>query len=99
MTIDEYFERIAELTKFQTDCREQDLVKIITEYDFIVGSEEVKRKLLEVLPEGAKIICSPYIVSPATIFAIKKFDIRDCLYRPGNAIKIHEHIREEDSIQ
>ena len=54
---------------------EKTLAEIITKYDFIVGSIECKRQLLEVLPEGATVICSSYVESPTMIYAIKKFDI------------------------
>lgn len=62
---------------------ERTLKEIIAKYDFVVGSKECKYKLMEVLPEGANIIYSPYIESPSTIYAIKKadkeFDIMDLL--------------------
>ena len=37
---------------------------------------------MEILPEGASIVCSPYIQSPTMIYAIKKFDITDLLADP-----------------
>jgi hypothetical protein len=55
------------------------LAESITKYDFLVGSEECKCKLMEVLPEGANIICSPYIEDPTMILIIKKFDIADLI--------------------
>lgn len=61
---------------------ERTLAEIITKYDFIVGSIEFKHKLMEVLPEGANIICSPYIDNPTTIYAIKKFEIMDLSVKP-----------------
>ena len=68
------FKQIEKFTRLQREYKEQKLAEIITKYDFIVGSKECKFKLMEVLPEGANIICSPYIESPTTIYAIKKFD-------------------------
>lgn len=76
---DDIFEEIEKFTRLQREYKEQKLAEIITKYDFIVGSKECKLKLMEVLPEGANIICSPYIESPTTIYAIKKFDIMDLI--------------------
>ena len=70
---------IEKFTRSQREYEEQKLAEIITKYDFIVGSKECKLKLMEVLPEGANIICSPYIESPTTIYAIKQFDAMDVL--------------------
>ena len=78
-SIDEIFAKIEEFYRLQIKCKEQTLAEIITKYDFIVGSKECKFKLMEILPEGANIKYSPYIVSPTTIYAIKKFDIMDLL--------------------
>lgn len=77
--IDEMFVEIEEFTRLQREYKEQTLVEVITKYDFIVGSIECKHKLMEVLPEGANIICSPYIESPTMIYAVKKFDVMDLL--------------------
>lgn len=73
---------INEFIRQQREHTERTLAEIITKYDFIVGSEECKFKLMEVLPEGANIICSPYISSPTMIYAIKKFDVMDLLINP-----------------
>ena len=70
---------IEKFTRLQREYKEQKLAEIITKYDFIVGSKECKLKLMEILPEGANIICSPYIESPTTIYAIKKFDAMDLI--------------------
>ena len=35
---------------------------------------------METLPDGANVICSPYIVNPTMIYAIKEFDITDLLF-------------------
>ena len=70
---------INEFIRQQREYTERTLAEIITKYDFIVGSIECKHKLMEILPEGANIICSPYIESPTTIYAIKKFDPMDLI--------------------
>lgn len=77
--IDGILSEIEKLRRFQMEQTEQTLAEIITKYDFIVGSKEVKFKLLEILPEGATIISSPYIESPNLIYAVKKFDATDLL--------------------
>lgn len=71
---------INEFIRQQREYTERTLAEIITKYDFIVGSIECKAKLTEVLPKGANIVFSPYIESPTTIYAIKKFDTMDLLY-------------------
>ena len=81
-SIDEMFEEIEKFNRLQREYKEQTLAEIITKYDFIVGSKECKYKLMEVLPEGVNVICSPYIESPTTIYAIKKFDTMDLLCEP-----------------
>lgn len=78
-SVDEMFTEIKEFIRQQEECKERTLAEIITKYDFVVGSIECKFKLMEILPEGANIICTPYIESPTTIFAIKKFDTMDLL--------------------
>ena len=81
-SIDEMISEIKKFERLQKEHNEQMLAEIIANYDFIVGSQECKCKLMEALPEGANIICSPYIVSPTTIYAIKKFDVMDILFEP-----------------
>ena len=76
---DDILEAIEKFTRLQREYEEQKLAEIITKYDFIVGSKECKLKLMEILPEGANIICHPYIESPTTIYAIKKFDAMDVI--------------------
>ena len=80
--IDDMFEEIERFARLQREYHEQTLAEIITQYDFIVGSKECKYKLMGILPEGASIICSPYIESPTTIYAIKKFDVMGLLLEP-----------------
>lgn len=73
------FETIDKFLRQQREYREKALAEIIQNYDFAVGSEECKARLMEILPEGANIICSPYIEDPTMIYAIKKFDILEYL--------------------
>lgn len=78
MTIEDVMEDIVRQLKEYT---ERTLAEIITKYDFIVGSKEYLHELMEILPEGANVIYSPFfdIGDPTMIYAIKKFDIRDLL--------------------
>ena len=71
-----------EIAKQYRDYTERTLAEIITKYDFIVGSKECKHRLMEILPEGANIICAPYIDDPTKIYAVKKFDIMDFIIGP-----------------
>ena len=81
-SIDEMFAEMEKFAQLQREYKEQTLAEIITKYDFVVGSIECKHMLMEVLPEGANIICSPYIEDPTMIYAIKKFDVMDLLKEP-----------------
>ena len=78
-SIDGVFKQIEEFARQQVEYKEKTLAEIIAKYDFIVGSTEVKCKLMEILPEGANVICSPYIENPTMIYAIKKFDMMDLI--------------------
>lgn len=78
--IENAFKQIEEFIRQQREEKEKTLAEIIKKYDFIVGSKECKFKLMEALPEGANIICSPYFEDPTIIYAIKKFDILDYLF-------------------
>lgn len=84
-SIDNVVEEMEKIARLQREYTEQMLAKIITKYDFVVGSQECKAKLMAVLPEGASVICSPYIESPTMIYAIKKFDVMDLLSEPYKA--------------
>lgn len=75
-------EEIEKFARLQMEYKEQTLAEIITQYDFVVGSKECRCKLMEILPDGAKVICSPYIENPTMIYAIKKFVITDLLFEP-----------------
>ena len=72
-------EIIDEIIRKQSEYTERTRAEIITKYDFMVGSIECKYRLMKILPEGANIVCSPYIVDPTKIYAIKKFDIADLI--------------------
>ena len=76
-SIEGIFKQIEDFLRQQREEKERTLAEIITKYDFIVGSKECKCKLMEVLPDAANIICSPYIEDPSAIYAIKKFCILD----------------------
>ena len=78
-SVDKIFAEIGEFIRLQREYKEKTLAEIITKYDFVVGSKECKCRLMEILPEGANIICSPYVESPTMIYAIKKFDVLDLL--------------------
>lgn len=86
-----------EIVRQQKEYTERTLAEIITKYDFIVGSMECKHKLMEILPDGANVIYSPFldIGDPTMIYAIKKFDIRDLLTEPYRTES--EEMRNEDS--
>ena len=58
------FEMIDEFYRQQMEYQEKALAEIIQNFDFAVGSIECKARLMEILPEGANIICSPYIEDP-----------------------------------
>jgi hypothetical protein len=74
---------VNEIIRQQKEYTEKTLAEIITKYDFIVGSMECRHKLMEILPDEAKIIvCSQFITDPTTIYAVKKFDIKDLLSEP-----------------
>lgn len=72
-------ESVNEIIRKQAKYTERALIEIIDKYDFIVGSKETKRKLMELLPEGVNIVCSPYIKHPTMVYAVEKFDIMDLL--------------------
>jgi hypothetical protein len=73
--LDQINEFVNQIRKYQ----EKELAWIITNYDFIVGSIECEHKLMEILPDDANIICSPYVEDPTMIYAVKKFDIKDLI--------------------
>lgn len=83
--IDDLMEEVKRFNRLQMEYKEQTLAEIITKYDFVVGSKECKCRLMEILPEGANIVCSPYVESPTTIYAIKKFDTMDLLAEPNES--------------
>ncbi len=77
MSIEDFYNQINEFQRQMLEEKERMLAEIITKYDFMVGSMELKWKLTEILPKGANIVYSPFIEDPTTVFAIKKFDIMD----------------------
>ena len=85
---------INEIIQEQMAYTEKSLAEIITKYEFIVGSKECKYRLMELLPDGANIICSQYITDPTMIYAIKKYDIAD-LIEPYKA-ESEESYKESD---
>lgn len=79
--IDNIFDAIEEFERRIREDTERTLAEIVTKYDFIVGSMELKEKLVGILPCTANIVYSPFIDNPTTIYAIKKFDVTDYLFR------------------
>lgn len=73
---------VNEIIRQQAEYKERTLAEIITKYDFIVGSIECKNRLMGILPEGANIVCTPYITDPTMVYVIKKFDIKDLIKEP-----------------
>lgn len=71
-----------EIEKFIEEQTEKELAEIIMKYDFLVGSEELKGKLIEALPKEAKIIYTPYIEDPTVVYAIKKFEVSSLFSTP-----------------
>jgi len=76
------FEMIEKAIQEYEEQREKELAEIITKYDFLVGSEELKGKLIEVLPKEAKIIYTPFIDDPTVVYAIKKFEVSSLFSEP-----------------
>ena len=76
------FEMIEKAIQECEEQREKELAEIIMKYDFLVGSEELKGKLIEVLPKEAKIIYTPYIDDPTAVYAIKKFEVSSLFSEP-----------------
>lgn len=81
-TIKRIHSHFEEIIRQEMEYKERTLAEIITKYDFIVGSYECKHRLMEILPDGANVICSPYIENSTMIYAIKKFDITDLVFEP-----------------
>lgn len=77
--IDEMFAEIEKFYCLQREYKEQTLAEIITKYDFMVGSKDLKEMLETILPEGATIVYSPYIEDLTSVYAIKKFDMMDLI--------------------
>lgn len=73
------FDQVKEYIRSQN---EKELARIVQNYDFIVGSKEVKYALTKVLPKDANIVYSPFIEDPNLVYAVKKFDILD-IFKAG----------------
>ena len=72
---------VNEIIRQYRENTERTLAEIITNYDFVVGSQECKHRLMEILPEEANIIvASQYIENPTMIYAIKKFNLMDLAF-------------------
>lgn len=78
-SMQDHLDKVSELVNQIRKYQEKELAWIITHYDFIVGSIECAHKLMEILPDGANIICSMYVEDPNIIYAVKKFDIKDLI--------------------
>ncbi len=81
------FEMMKKAIQEYEEQREKELAEIIMKYDFLVGSKELKGKLIEALPKEAKIIYSPFVEDPAAVYAIKKFEVSSLFsepYKPEN---------------
>ena len=76
------FEEMEKLRKSIEEYTEQSLTEIITKYDFLVGSKELKGKLIEALPKDAKVVYSPFIEDPTVVYAIKKFEVSSLFSEP-----------------
>lgn len=74
---DDFIDQLKEFQRKQLEEKEKTLADIISKYDFIVGSKDLKETLEAALPEGANITYSPYIEDLTTVYAIKKFDMMD----------------------
>lgn len=77
---DDFMKQIKEFQRLQEEERERTLTEIITKYDFIVGSKDLKETLETILPEDTNIVYSPYIEDLTSVFAIKKFDMMNYLF-------------------
>lgn len=100
MNPDDIFKQIEEMKRQQIEIAEKELAEIIQNYDFIVGSDELKVTLGRILPEGAKIIYSRYIDDPTKCYMVKKFDVMDLPFaklEPMNQNMIDIYDREHEA--
>lgn len=72
---DDFMERIKEFQRQQLEEKDKLLAEVITKYDFMVGSKDLKESLEKILPEGAKVAYTPYIEDPTSVYLIKRFVI------------------------
>jgi hypothetical protein len=77
ISLKEMNDTINNITNLRKERAEKALVEAIEKYDFMVASKDAMYKLKEVLPDGANIVCSPYIEDSTNVYVIKKFDIMD----------------------
>ena len=80
---DDFTEQIKEFQRQQLIEREKALAEIIENYDFLVGSRDLKETLETLLPEGANIVYSPHIRDLTSVYAIKRFSMMDYLKTEG----------------
>lgn len=78
-SFDNFAEQIKEFQRQQLIEREKTLAEIITRYDFLVGSKDLKETLETLLPEEANIVYSPHIRDLTSVYAIKRFNMMDYL--------------------
>lgn len=76
------FEMIEKAIQEYEEQRKKELVEIIMKYDFLVGSKELKGKLIEALPKDTKVVYSPFIEDPTVVYAIKKFEVSSLFSEP-----------------
>lgn len=80
--IQDMYYQIQQLYRITT---EQALADAVQRYDFIVGSQEVRLKLIQVLPKEARIVYSPYITESNMIHAVAHIDMANLLQEKSKA--------------
>ena len=70
-TIDKIIEAIDDFNQKQAEYEHEQLIRLCEENDFIVSSEEVRKRLEEFLPEGTKIIVSK-VLKDHVVLMVKK---------------------------
>lgn len=69
--IDRMIKEIDDLNRKQAEYEHEQLIRMCEENDFIVSSEEVRKRLEEFLPEGTKIIVSK-VLRDCCVLMVKK---------------------------
>lgn len=77
MTIDDVIRQVKEFEKLYQEDKHKALVECIENYDFMVGSAELKGQLEQALPEGANVVYSRFIEDPTVVYVVKKFDLAE----------------------